>query len=104
MLLSDDLVRTRLKIGMKTSAPSSVSEGMSLRGRGLDRRHRLPMVIGIAFTPTMVRGDDDLDAGRSSRSEDLSDVLDNVVGLERRATQFVELATLRQEVVVWIDD
>jgi hypothetical protein len=62
------------------------------------------MVIGIAFTPTMVWGDENLDAGRSSGSEDLSHVLDNIVGLERRATQFVELATLRQEVVVGIDD
>src|SRR5271163_4728305 len=104
MLLSDDLVRVRLKIGVKTSAPSSVSENMSLRGGGLDGRHRLPMAIGIAFAPTMVRGDEDLDASCSSRSEDLSHVLDNIVRLERRAADFVELAPLRQKVVVGIDD
>jgi hypothetical protein len=34
MLLRDDLVGMRLEIRVKTSAPSSVSENMSLRGRG----------------------------------------------------------------------
>jgi hypothetical protein len=31
-------------------------------------------------------------------------MLDDVVRLERRATEFVELATLRQEVVIRVDD
>src|SRR5271170_2296871 len=104
MLLSDDLVRVRLKIGVKTSAPSSVSENMSLRGGGLDGRHRLPMAIWISLAPTMVRGDEDLDAIRPSGGEYLPHVLDNIVRLECRAAEFVELAPLRQKVVVGIDD
>src|SRR5271156_3354953 len=104
MLLSDDLVRVRLKIGVKTSAPSSVSENMSLRGGGLDGRHRLPMAIWISLAPTMVRGDEDLDAIRPSGGEYLPHMLDNIVRLECRAAEFVELAPLRQKVVVGIDD
>ena len=104
MLLSDNLVRVRLKVGVKTSAPSSVSENMSLRGGGLDGRHRLPMAIWISLAPTMVRGDEDLDAIRPSGGEDLPHMLDNVVRFECRTAEFVELAPLRQEVVVGVDD
>src|ERR1700748_1102841 len=104
MLLSDNLVRVWLKVGVKTSAPSSVSENMSLRGGGLDGRHRLPMAIWISLAPTMVRGDEDLDAIRPSGGEDLPHMLDNVVRLECRAAAFVELAARRQKVVVGIDD
>src|ERR1700740_3592156 len=104
MLLSDDLVGMRLEIGVKTSAPSSVSENMSLRGGSLHGRHRLPMTIWIIFAPTMMRGDEDLHAIRPSSGEDLPHVLDDIVRLERRAAEFVELAPLRQKVVVGIDD
>src|ERR1700757_1635856 len=104
MLLSDNLVRVWLKIGVETSAPSSVSENMSLRGGGLDGRHRLPMAVWIAFAPTMMRGDEDLHAFRPSGGEALPHMLDNIVRLERRAAEFVELAPLRQKVVVGIDD
>src|SRR5271166_303717 len=104
MLLSDDLAGMRLEIGVETSAPSSVSENMSLRGGGLDGRHRLPMTIWITFAPTMVRGDEDLHASRPSGGEDLSHMLDTIVSLECRAAEFVELAPRRQKVVVGIDD
>src|SRR5271155_4571613 len=104
MLLRDDLAGKRLEIGVETSAPGPVSENMSRRGGGLDGRHRLPMFIGIAFAPTMVRGDEDLDAIRPSGGEDLPHMLDNIVRLECRAAEFVELAALRQKVVVGIDD
>src|ERR1700761_3003634 len=104
MLLSDDLVRMRLEIGGKTSTPSSVSESMSLRGGGLDGRHVLPPTIGITLTPTVVRGYEAPHAIRPSGGEDLPHMLDNVVRLECRAAEFVELAPLRQEVVVGGDD
>src|SRR6202008_3140790 len=104
MLLRDYLAGTRLEVGGKTSTPSSVRESVSLGGRGLDGRHRLPTTVGITFAPAMVRGDEDLRANRSSGREHLPHMLDDVVRLERRATEFVELATLRQEVVVRVDD
>ena len=104
MLLRDDLAGTRLEIGVKGPAPSSVSEDMSLRGGGLDGRHRLPMTVQIAFAPTMVRGDENLHATRTSRREDLAHMLDDIVRLQGRAAEFVKLAALRQEVVVGIDD
>src|SRR5271169_1331609 len=104
MLLSDDLVGMRFEIGVKTSAPSSISENASLRGGGLDGRHRLPMTVWIGFAPTMVRGDEDLYALRPSGGEDLPHMLDNVVRLECRAAEFVELAPVGQKVVVGIDD
>ena len=104
MLLSNDLAGMRLEIGVKTSAPSSVSENLSARDGGLHGRHRLPMIIWISFAPTMVRGDEDLHAIRPSGREDLPHMLDNIVRLECRAAEFVELAPFRQEVVVGIDD
>src|ERR1700756_1176311 len=104
MLLCDDIAVTWLEIGVKTSAPSSVSENMSLCGGGLDGRHRLPLTVEITFAPTMVRGDEDLYAMGPGSGEDLSHMLDDVVRLECRAAEFVELAALRQEVVVGIDD
>ena len=52
----------------------------------------------------MMRGDEDLHAMRPSGGEDLPHVLDDIVRLECRAAEFVELAALRQEVVVGIDD
>src|ERR1700736_1559571 len=104
MLLRDDLVGMRLEIGVKTSAPGSVGENMSRRGGGLNRRHRLPMAIRIAFAPTMVWGDEDPHAILPSGGEDLPHVLDDIVRLERRAAAVVELAPLRQKVVVGIDD
>src|ERR1700693_15389 len=104
MLLSDDLAGMRLEVGVKTSAPSSVSENVSRRGGGLNGRHRLPMAVWITFAPTMVRDDEDLHIGRPSGGEDVPHVLDNIVRLECRAAEFVELPPLRQKVVVGIDD
>ena len=52
----------------------------------------------------MVRGYENLHAIRPSGGEDLPHMLDNVVRLECRAAEFVELAPLRQEVVVGVDD
>jgi hypothetical protein len=77
---------------------------MSLRGGGLDGRHGLPTTIWITLTPTVVRGYENLHAIRPSGGEDLPHMLDNVVRLECRAAEFVELAPLRQEVVVGVDD
>jgi len=45
-----------------------------------------------------------LDASRPSGGENLPHMLDNIVRFECRAAEFVEFATLRQEVVVGIDD
>src|ERR1700744_3179157 len=104
MLLSDDLAGMWLEIGGKTSAPSSVSENMSLRGGSLHGRHRLPITIWITFAPTMMWGDEDLHAIPQSGGDDLPHVRDDIVRLERRAADFVELAPLRQKVVVGIDD
>src|ERR1700756_1092306 len=104
MLLSNDLAGMRLEIGVKTSAPSSVSENMSLGGGGPHGRHRLPVTIWISFAPTMMRGDEDLHAIRPSGGEDLPHMLDDIVRLECRAAEFVELAPLRQKGVVGIDN
>src|SRR6516165_5462122 len=104
MLLSDDVVGMRLEIGVKTSAPSSVRENLSHCGRRLHWRHRLPMTVGITFAPTMVRGDEDLHPSRPSGGKDLPHMLNDIVRLECRAAEFVKLATLRQEVIVRIDD
>ncbi|HIH2752134.1 TPA: hypothetical protein ACYLN4_007995 [Burkholderia lata] len=62
------------------------------------------MTVLIAFAPTMVGGDEDLQAGGASRVEHLPHVLDDIVRFQRRAAEFVELASLRQEIVVGIDD
>ena len=50
------------------------------------------MTIRITFAPTMVRSNEDLYVIRPSGREDLPHVLDNIVRLERRAAEFVELA------------
>jgi hypothetical protein len=49
------------------------------------------MTVQIGFTPTVVGGDEDLQAGRASRSEHLPHVLDDIVRFQRRAAEFVEL-------------
>src|ERR1700739_2952298 len=104
MLLRDYLAGTRLEVGGKPPAPSSIRESTSLSGRGLHWRHCLPTTVGIIFAPAMVRGDEDLRASRSSGPQDLPHILDDVVRLKRRAAEFVELAALREEVVVRVDD
>src|ERR1700752_5391366 len=104
MLLRHYLAGTWLEVGVKTSAPSSVGESMPLGGRRLDGRHRLPTTVRITFAPAMVRGDEDPRVSRSNGREDLPHMLGDVVRLERRATELVELATFRQEVVVRVDD
>jgi hypothetical protein len=50
------------------------------------------MAVGITIAPTMVRGDEDLHASGPSGGEDLPHMLDNVVRLECRAAELVELA------------
>src|ERR1700739_1283466 len=104
MLLGDDVVGGRIEIGVETSAPSSLSENASLRGGSLDRRHRFPMTVWIGFAPTMVRGDESLHPSRPGCGEDLPHMLDDIVRLEGRAAELVELAPLRQKVFVGIDD
>src|SRR5271170_3630716 len=104
MFLRDNLAGTRLEIGVKASTPGSVRETASLGSSRADRRCRLPMTVQITFTPTMVGRDEDLHVGCTCCSEDLPHMLDDIVRVEGRAAEFVELATLRQEVVVGIDD
>jgi hypothetical protein len=103
MLLRDDLPQAGLEIGVEASAPGQVGEHVPLCGSRLNGRHRFPMAVLIAFSPAMVGRDEDLHAARTSGGEDLAHMLDDVVCLERRAAEFVELAALRQEVVVGID-
>src|ERR1700722_3182035 len=103
MLLCDDLPRAGLEIGVEASAPGPISEDVPLRCGRLNGRHCFPVAVLIAFPPTMVGCDEDLHAARTSGGKDLAHMLDDVVRLERRAAEFVELAALRQEVVVGID-
>src|SRR5271170_6196004 len=78
MFQSDDLTGPRHEVWVKTSAPGPVREYAALGGRRLDGCLGLPMAMRIPFAPSMMRGDEHLDAPCADRREHLLHMLDDM--------------------------
>jgi hypothetical protein len=66
VLMHNDVAIARAEFGMELSASTSASEAVALVRPHLGRVHMLPPDI-VAFSPAVMRHDDDLDTRRSDR-------------------------------------
>src|SRR6266403_1692491 len=94
MLLGNHVARLGLEIRVKTAAPRPVGEDAALEACRTDGWNRFPVHMLIAFTPSMMWGDERLDTLLANGSENLPHVRNYIRFLECRPAQFVQLATL----------
>src|SRR5690348_7861211 len=84
---------------MELSAPRSGGEGVDLVPPNLGGVHMLPPLV-VAFSPAVMRHDDDLDTRRPDRRNQLAHVVVEADRFGRLPGRLVELAALAHESVM----
>jgi hypothetical protein len=103
VLEHDDVAMVGAEFGMELSAPTSRREGLGLVHPNLGWVH-MPPPLEVAFAPTVMRHDDDLDTRRSDRWDQLAHVLVQPDCFGRLLGRLIELAAFAHEIVVGVDD
>src|SRR5260370_14373493 len=103
VLKHDDVAIAGAELGMELSAPASGSESLDLVPQNLAWVHMLPPSI-VAFSPAVMRHDDDLDTRRADRRNQLAHVVIEADRFGRLLGSLVELAAFAHEIVVGVDD
>src|SRR5713101_7075294 len=99
VLKHDDVTIARAKFGMELSAPTSGGEAVGLVRPNLGWVHMLPPLV-VAFSPAVMRQDEDLDKRSAGRKNQLTHVVVEADRFGRLLGCLVELAAFAHEIVV----
>src|SRR5262249_45944024 len=103
VLPDDDIARLRRKVRMPVTAPFAARESVALHDGLLARARMVPVII-VAWFPAPMRHDEHLDARGSHRAPDGTQIVEKMDALGDLLDSRPQLAALRQEVVVGIDE
>src|SRR5918996_1835882 len=103
VLEHDDVAVARAEFRMELTAPSSGGEALGLVHPNLAWIHMFPPKI-VAFSPAVMRHDDDLDTRRSDHGNQLAHVVVEADCFSRLPGRLVELAAFTHEIVIGIND
>jgi hypothetical protein len=101
VLKHGDVAMLGAELGMELSAPTSGGEALTLVRPNVGWVHMLPPNI-VAFSPAVMRHDDDLDTRRSDRRNQLAHVVVEADRFGRLPGRLVELAAFAHKIVVGV--